>query len=135
MFDEALSSRVPNNTVIQRPTESSTRHLKPRMDVYENAEGDTVTASFELPGLKKEDVSIDVHDSRLTVSGETGDSSERGENGFAIRERHFGRFSRTIQLPQGIKEDAIKASMEDGLLTITFPKSAPEAAPKKITIT
>jgi len=106
------------------------------MDVYENAEGNTVMASFELLGLKKEDVSIDVHDGRLTVSGElTADASDRSENGFAIRERHFGRFSRTIQLPQEIEVDAIKASMDHGLLTVTFPKSAPEAAPKKITIT
>jgi HSP20 family protein len=73
------------------------------MDVHESAEGKTVTASFELPGLKKEDVRIDVHQGRLTVSGESADSFERAEHGFAIRERRFGQFSRTIQLPQGIK--------------------------------
>jgi HSP20 family protein len=73
------------------------------MDVHENADGNTVTATFELPGLKKEDISIDVHQGRLTVSGESTDSAERTEDGFAIRERRFGVFSRTIQLPQGIK--------------------------------
>jgi HSP20 family protein len=73
------------------------------MDIHENAEGNTVTASFELPGLKKEDVKIDVHQGRLTISGESTDSSERAENGFAVRERRYGQFSRTIQLPQVIK--------------------------------
>jgi HSP20 family protein len=73
------------------------------MDIHKNAEGNTVTASFELPGLKKEDVKIDVHQGRLTISGESTDSSECAENGFAVCERRFGQFSRTIQLPQGIK--------------------------------
>jgi HSP20 family protein len=73
------------------------------MDVHENPDGNTVTASFELPGLKKQDVNIDIHQGRLTVSAESTDSSEHAEQGFAIRERRFGQFSRTIQLPQGIK--------------------------------
>lgn len=73
------------------------------MDLHEDAEKNTVTASFELPGLKKEDINIDIHDGRLTVSGETKISEEREEDGYAIRERRFGKFSRTLRLPQGIK--------------------------------
>jgi HSP20 family protein len=131
LIDDALSTRNP-----QRASEGSAtiKFLKPKMDVHENPEGNTVTASFELPGLKKEDVNIDVQQGRLTVSGESTDSSERAEHGFAIRERRFGRFSRTIQLPEGIKQDEIKASMDHGLLNVTFPKSAPQVAPKKINI-
>ncbi|KAF6751231.1 small heat shock protein [Ephemerocybe angulata] len=63
---------------------------------------------------------------RLTVSAES-------KGGYAVRERRFGKFSRTLQLPQGLKEE-IKASMENGVLTVTFPKSAPELAPKKISV-
>lgn len=104
------------------------------MDLHENAEGNSVTATFELPGVRKEDVSIDVRDRHLVVTGEMHHDAERDEHGYAIRERRFGRFSRTLQLPQGVKDGEIKAAMENGVLTVTFPRSAPEAAPKKITI-
>jgi HSP20 family protein len=57
------------------------------MDVHEDEKHNTVVASFELPGLKKEDVSIDLHNDRLTVSGEAKASSERDEKGYAVRER------------------------------------------------
>ena len=73
------------------------------MDLHEDSEKNIVTASFELPGLKKEDVNIDVHDGRLAVSGETKISSNHEENGYAVRERRFGKFSRTLQLPRGVK--------------------------------
>lgn len=74
-----------------------------RMDLHENKENNSVTATFELPGLKKEDVHIDVHNGRLSVSGETKLSTEHEESGYAVRERRFGKFSRTLQLPQGVK--------------------------------
>ncbi len=73
------------------------------MDLHEDAAKNIVTAMFELPGLKKEDVEINVHDSRLTVSGESKISSEHEDNGYAVRERKFGKFSRTLRLPQGVK--------------------------------
>ncbi|EPQ58544.1 HSP20-like chaperone [Gloeophyllum trabeum ATCC 11539] len=104
------------------------------MDVHEDNQNNLVTATFELPGLKKEDVNIDVQNNQLSVSGETKISSERDENGYAVRERRYGKFSRTLPLPQGIKPEEIKASLENGVLTVTFPRTAPEAAPKKITI-
>ena len=105
-----------------------------RMDLHEDAEKNLVTATFELPGLKKEDISIDVHNGRLTVSAESKLSAEHNENGYAVRERRYGKLSRTLQLPQGLKEEEIKASVENGVLTVTFPKTTPELAPKKITI-
>lgn len=73
------------------------------MDIHENKDANTVTAWFELPGLKKEDVSIDVHNNVLTVSGESKAESERNEDGWAVRERRYGRFARSVPLPQGIK--------------------------------
>ena len=73
------------------------------MDLHENSDKNTVTATFELPGMKKEDVSIDIHNGRLSVSGEMKMSSEHEEGGYAIRERKYGKFSRVLQLPHGIK--------------------------------
>ena len=126
------------------------------MDLHEDKDKNLVTATFELPGLTKENVQIDIKDSVLTVSGESTVSNERNEKGYAVRERHYGRFSRSLPLPQGIKvcvplvsschnmglctdapvlqPEEIKASMTDGVLTINFPRTTPEQAPKKITI-
>lgn len=73
------------------------------MDLLENKEKNTVTATFELPGFKKQDVSIDVHNNRLTVSAESKAVSEEEKDGYAVKERRFGKFSRTLQLPQGVK--------------------------------
>lgn len=73
------------------------------MDLHEDAKKNLVSATFELPGLVKDNVHIDVHDNRLTVSAESKRSEEYDEHGYAVRERHFGKFSRTLQLPFGVK--------------------------------
>ncbi|OCH93475.1 small heat shock protein [Obba rivulosa] len=137
LFEEAFSARTSNtssngNREVQR--QKSSRPLRPRMDLHEDTNANLVTATFELPGLSKENVQIDVHSNVLTVSGESKTSSEHDENGWAVRERRFGKFSRSIPLPQGIKPEDIKAGMDDGVLTVTFPKTTPEQAPRKITI-
>ncbi|KAF9456976.1 small heat shock protein [Collybia nuda] len=141
LIDSAFNSRWPRwgpDNQLQRRNNGSeggaVRALKPRMDLHENKETNTVTATFELPGMRKEDVSIDIHNGRLSVSGETKISIDHEEGGYAVRERRFGKFSRTLELPQGVKDQEIKASMENGVLSVTFPKSTPEQAPKKITI-
>ncbi|KAH8107234.1 HSP20-like chaperone [Cristinia sonorae] len=134
LFEEAFNARTGNNNRQVAERDNAPRSLRPRMDVHEDAQSNTVLATFELPGLKKEDVNIDVHNNILTVSGESKVSSERDENGYAVRERRFGKFSRSIPLPQGIKGEDIKASLENGVLSVTFPKTTPEQAPKKIAI-
>ncbi|KAJ7738262.1 HSP20-like chaperone [Mycena maculata] len=110
------------------------RALRPRMDLHENSEANTVTATFELPGIKKEDVQIDVQSGRLSIAAESKISESHEKDGYAIRERRFGKMTRTLQLPQGVKENEVKASMENGILTVTFPKTTPDQAPKKISI-
>jgi HSP20 family protein len=72
------------------------------LDLHENTEKNLVTASFEFPGVSKEDIQIDLANGKLTVSAETKQSTEHS-GGYAVRERRFGKFSRTLQLPQGIK--------------------------------
>ena len=124
------------------------------MDLHEDKEKNLVTATFEFPGSKKEDVQLEIQNGRLTVSVENKISEEHNEGGYAVRERRYGKYSRTLQLPQGVKvihwvyscgfllmaytyalqDDEIKASMENGLLTITFPKATAELTSKKITI-
>ncbi|KAF9010756.1 small heat shock protein [Cyathus striatus] len=126
--------RRPNGHSHSNNVDGAVRSIKPRIDLHENAENNLVTATFEFPGLKKEDIQLDLQNGHLIVSAESKPSSEYSENGYAVRERQYGKFSRTLQLPKGVKDEEIKASMENGVLTVTFPKSAPEEAPRKITI-
>ena len=71
------------------------------MDIHDDSEKNLVTATFELPGLSKDEVNIDVHNGNLTISGSVSESSEREEHSYVIRERRSGRFSRTVKLPEG----------------------------------
>ncbi|KAF9484745.1 HSP20-like chaperone [Pholiota conissans] len=128
VLDNALNARsgvASNDEALQHRAlgggDTAVRTLKPRMDLLEYHDKNTVTAIFELPGLKKEDVQIDLHDNRMTVSGESSTSNGRDEGEYAVRERSFGKFSRTLQLPQGVKEDQIKAHLDNGVLCVQFP--------------
>ena len=72
------------------------------MDLHENSEKNLVSATFELPGVKKEDVQLEVRDGQLTISAETKSSVEHEESGYTLRERRFGKFSRSLRLPKGV---------------------------------
>ncbi|KAL1739378.1 HSP20-like chaperone [Schizophyllum fasciatum] len=134
LFSEVLAPRGSNDAQRRLAEGDAPRALKPRMDLHEDAEKNVVTATFEFPGVKKEDLQLEVHNGRLTVGAETKAEEERDENGYAVRERRYGKWSRTLQLPTGVKEEEIKASMDNGVLTVTFPRTSAEAAPKKITV-
>ena len=73
------------------------------MDVKESNESNVMTATFELPGLKSEDIAIDLQQNRLTVSGESTTSNAVEGDSYAVRERRSGKFSRTLQIPFGTK--------------------------------
>ena len=72
------------------------------MNLHANKEANTITASFEVPGLAKEDLEMCLHDGCLTVSGEVKELSEHKEGECFLRECKFGSLSRTIRLPQGV---------------------------------
>lgn len=92
----------------------------PPTDVFETDEAFTITA--ELPGLTTADVDVSVTDAVLTLSGEkTGESSSDGANYYAS-ERRYGRFQRAFPLPPSVDRDAISASFDNGVLTLTLPK-------------
>lgn len=136
LFNEAFDARTgvgrpPNNNDQSQSQETA---LRPRMDVHESKERNEVTITLELPGMKKEDVSVDVRSNYLTVSGHSSLSNDLEKDGYSLRERRYGSFSRSIPLPRGIKNEDIKASMEDGILAIKFPRNTPEQTPSKITI-
>lgn len=108
--------------------------MRPRMDIHEDKERNEMTVTFELPGMKKDAVSIDIQNNRLTVSGRSALSNDLGREGYSVQERRYGSFSRTIPIPPGTKPENVKANMEHGILTVKFP-SITEQAPKRISIT
>lgn len=103
----------------------------PTLDVWETE--DAVTYAFDLPGVAKDDISIEVEDGALTVSASREQSKEIDEERFHRLERRYGTFSRTVGLPQGVTEDEIKASYADGVLHVVVPKPE-QQKPKRIAI-
>lgn len=87
----------------------------------------------EVPGMKAEDIEIKVSDGMLRLSGERKEERESKEDGYLFSERHYGRFDRAIQLPQGVDESGITANAKDGLLSIHLPKTA-DAKQKELKI-
>ena len=103
----------------------------PAVDVWET-ENELVYA-FDLPGLEKDKVSVEIEDNVLTVSGERERTHEVKEDRFYRYERRFGAFQRAIGLPQGVNEDQISADFKEGVLEIHVPKPE-EAKPRRIQI-
>ncbi|KAL8286349.1 hypothetical protein RQP46_004366 [Phenoliferia psychrophenolica] len=106
----------------------------PRMDLIDNK--DQLTCVVELPGLKKEDVNISLHDNVLSISGKVEHVSEsQGEDAkYKFSERSYGSFERKLAVPPSLKESDISAKLEDGLLKVSFPKKVKESETKKITV-
>lgn len=76
----------------------------------------------DLPGLSKDDVEIEVDDDMLTISGERTDEFKDERDDYYRSERSYGRFCRTVQLPDGVNPDEIAASFKDGVLEVTLPE-------------
>lgn len=111
------------------PRLSSEPWFQPSLDVSEDEHSYVV--ELELPGLRKEDVRIQIEDGTLCVSGER--KFEAGNRRANRLERRYGAFCRTLDLPAGANVDAANAEMKDGVLTITVPKRE-EAKPKTLAI-
>lgn len=103
----------------------------PSLDVYE--ENDSVVVKAELPGMKKEDVEVNLAGANLTIKGEKKEEKEVKEDDYYRRERSYGSFLRTVALPCEVKSDEIKASFKDGVLEIRMPKTE-EAKKKSIAV-
>jgi len=104
----------------------------PPIDVHEDKDNLVVTA--ELPGMKKDEIEISLHDNALTISGERKGEREFKDAEVYRAERFVGRFQRTITLPTPVAADKVKAQYKDGVLVVTLPKTE-EAKPKRIDVT
>jgi HSP20 family protein len=126
MFDEAgwPSFRWP---ALQSQRLTETAAWNPQIDVFEK--DNRLVTKVDLPGLKKEDVKVEVIDGRLAISGERKTESEEKKNDFYRCEREYGSFYRAVPLPEGVKLDDVKASFADGVLEVSVPLPAKAVAP------
>jgi HSP20 family protein len=109
-------------------TGNDTTALMPNMDVTETDKEIEITA--ELPGLEEKDVQVNVADNLLTIRGEKKAEKEQKDKNYRLVERSYGSFERTLELPEGVNADAIKADISKGVLKVTVPKPAPAQAKK-----
>jgi len=94
----------------------------PAVDVLEGK--DKLTVNAEVPGFRREDLDVSVHENNLIISGERKSDEERKDGGeFHRSERFYGRFHRSISLPFSVDTSKIEARYRDGVLMITLPKS------------
>lgn len=106
-------------------------HFLPSMNVLEKEDGFEV--SLDIPGISPKDVSIEVHEGRLTVSGKREFDHDDAESAYHRIERRRGEFERSLQLPQDVDEDNIAAEYVDGVLTLRLPKCE-QAQPRQIPV-
>lgn len=105
--------------------------LVPTMDVSETDKEIEITA--ELPGLEEKDVQINVADNVLTIRGEKKAEKDEKDKNYRLVERSYGSFERSLELPKGVNIDAIKATIDKGVLKVTVPKPVP-AQTRKIEV-
>lgn len=106
-------------------------HWLPAVDFVED--GQRYVLHADLPGVKPEDVSVELDEDVLTISGKRETARESKENGVHRRERASGSFTRRLSLPAGVDPDSIEASFEHGVLEVKIPKPA-EPQPRRVQI-
>jgi HSP20 family protein len=126
------------NSIFQdfaRPDETSEAlmagNFVPAVDVYEDAE--KLVLKLEVPGIRREDLDIQVEGRMLTVKGERKFETEEKEENFHRIERRYGSFVRSFTLPSTVNTEKVDATSAEGVLSISFAKK-PEAQPKQIQV-
>jgi HSP20 family protein len=124
------------NTVFDAPASGGNggqtmRRWMPAMDLLET--DDHFVLRADLPGMSEEDVSIELEDTTLTVSGQRKAQHEERREGAYRVERAFGSFSRSLTLPQGVDPESVTASFDKGVLEVRVPKPE-QRKPKRIAI-
>jgi HSP20 family protein len=105
----------------------------PKIDVFEK--NHRLVTRVDLPGMKKEDVTVEVADGYLALSGERKREAEEKTDAVYRREREYGSFYRSVPLPEGVKVEDVKATFADGILEVSIPVPArPEAKARKVQI-
>ena len=104
---------------------------RPHVDLSESE--DLYEVEAELPGMKKEDIKIEIHDNVLTLTGEKKQEEKSDKKSYHRIESSYGKFERSFRLPKEVKAEDIKAKYKNGILTIDIPK-VEETKPKEIAV-
>ena len=123
LFDTFFGTRANGN--------AAGRRWVPAMDLMETDDAFVVKA--DLPGLERDDVSVEIKDNVLSISGERKAEHTEDQDGYVRVERSYGSFARTFQLPDGVDPDAVKASFDKGVLEVRIPKPE-ERKPHRVQI-
>jgi HSP20 family protein len=122
-FDDWPSFRVPSFADLQIGEPSA---WSPKIDVFER--DNRLVTRIDLPGIKKEDVTVEVTDGHLALSGERKRETEEKKDNIYRTEREYGRFYRLVPLPEGITPEDVKATFADGVLEVSVPLPARPAS-------
>jgi len=129
VFDDWQLFRRPK--LFAKELESAT--WSPKIDVMEKS--DRMVTRVDLPGMTKKDITVEVKEGYLILSGERKRESEETKENWYRAEREYGRFYRAVPLPEGVKVGDIKAAFADGVLEVSFPLPARlEARPTRVEI-
>lgn len=112
-----MLDRFFNDSLASRGRVSS---FSPQTDAYETEQGYQIEVA--LPGMKRDDVKVDFHQGRLTISGERNFKNEQNQRRYHVVESSYGSFQRSFQLPDTVDPSRIEATLEDGILHVTVPK-------------
>ena len=126
-FDQFFNTFYPT----RRQEEVDLNAWSPRVDIYEDKEGYTLTA--DLPGLSQEEVKVNVENNILSIHGERKLEKEETKEGYTRLERTYGAFHRSFTLPNTVDLEKINAKMEKGVLKIELPRKE-ETKPKQIEV-
>lgn len=136
-FDRLTNLRDEINRLFDVPYGESGRETEfftgwsPTLDVYEDK--DNVIVKAELPGLKKDQIELSLHENTLTIAGERKAERTEGNGETSRTERFFGRFQRTVTLPKPVDSSKVNARYKNGILTVTLPKTE-ESKPRQIEV-
>lgn len=106
-----VRARPPRDTALERALWS------PQVETFRR--GDWIVVRADLPGLRKDDVKLELDDNVLTISGERSDDHEESRDGYYRSERSYGRFFRAVPLPEGVNGERCEATFKDGVLEVT----------------
>lgn len=128
-FEGSVFDMLP---MLFRPVLRGAGSAEPRMDVLET--GEAYRIAVDLPGVKKDAIQVTVYENSVTIGAEVQEQKESDQDvSWLLRERGFGKFSRTLALPEAVDERASDAKFTDGVLHLTLPKKRPRAT-KRLTI-
>ena len=111
---------------------NNTAAFSPKVDIAETDKNFEIEVT--LPGMKKDNINIDVKDDRLTINGERKIEKEKKEKNFHSVESNYGSFSRSFYLPDTVNTEKIDASYKDGILSVTLPKDEKKILSQTIAI-